>query len=321
MKLPLFFICILSCCVMAVGQSRIQQVVVKTKGRLMDDGKVKPGARLSDVLISIKDGNTWASDNRGELTFLVNSDNMFEINMVKKEGYALADPDIIGRKLKHTTSPLYIILEIPTERMRQQLNIEFKIRTILMDRIKKKEEEIEELKRSLAITENDYKARIRVLYKEQENHPMLIKSMAQEYADIDFDLADDFEKQFAHFLLNGELNRADSLLSTRGKIEDDIAELNKQRADNKEMKEELRRSSAYEQLRTKRMADFCMSKYLLHLKNNQLDSAIYYIEKRAECDTTNAEWQYEASSIIYNKSSDSVKARALYERALRHTKK
>lgn len=321
MKLPLFFICILSCCIIAVGQSRIQQVVVKTKGRLMDDGKVKPGTRLSDVVISIKDGNTWASDNRGELVFLVNSDNIFEINMVKKDGYALADPDIIGRKLKYTTSPLYIILEIPTERMRQQLDIEFKIRTILMDRIKKKEEELEKLKTSLAITESDYIARIRALYKEQECHPMLIKSMAQEYADIDFDLADDFEQQFAHFLLNGELNRADSLLSTRGKIEDDIAELNKQRADNKEMKEALHRSSAYEQLRSKRMADFCMSKYLLHLKNNQLDSAIYYIEKRAECDTTNAKWQYEASSIIYNKSSDSIKARALYERALRHTNK
>ncbi len=319
MKQLLLLISILSfCSIETVGQPRIQQVVVKTKGSLMDNGKVKPGVRLSNVLVAIKDGNIWASNDCGEFAFTVNPDNVYVINMVKKEGYTLVDPEMIGRRLGHTVSPLFIVLETQAERMRQQLDMEFKLRTVLMNKIKEKESEIEELKIAHAITENEYRVRIRALYEEQERHPMLVESMAKEYANIDFDQANDFDRQFAHFLLNGELDKADSLLATRGKIEDDIIALNNHREENATMREELRKSEAYEKFNSKKVADFCMSKYSLHIEKNQLDSAIYYIEKRAECDTTNVKWQYEAASIIYNKSSNCAKAKVLYERALRH---
>lgn len=317
MRRFLFAITLLLCAIVAVGQPRVQRVVVKTKGLLMDNGRVKPGVRLGNVLVSIKNSNTWASNGQGEFAFAVGADNYYEISAVKKDGYAPADPDIIGRRLGYSASPLFLVLEIPAERMRQQLDIELKVRAVLMDRIKAKETEIEEMRRTFAITEKDYVTRIKALYDEQEHHPQLIKTMAEEYVNIDFDRADEFERKFAHFLLNGELERADSLLATRGKIEDDIAELAKQRAENEAMRGVLGASEARAKQKSEEIAKYYMSKYSLHLRRNQPDSALYYIEKCAECDTTNVKWQSEAASIIYHKFSNRTKAKALYERALR----
>ena len=321
MRRYIFAITLLLSALVAVGQPRIQQVVVKTKGRLMDNGSVKPGTRLGNVVVSIENGNTWASNGQGEFAFAVGADNAYVISAVKKDGYALADPDIIGRRLGYSASPLFLILEIPAEKMRQQLDIELKVRAILMDRIKAKEEEIERQKNTFAITEKDYETRIKALYDEQEHHPQLIRTMAEEYVNIDFDQADDFERKFAYFLLNGELEKADSLLATRGKIEDDFAALTKQRAENEAMRGVLGASEAHAKLKSEELAKYCLSKYSLHVRRNQPDSAIYYIEKRAECDTTNIKWQSEAASIIYHKFSNRTKAKALYERALRQAER
>ena len=111
----------------------------------MDNGCVKPGTRLGNVVVSIENGNTWASNGQGEFAFAVGADNAYVISAVKKDGYALADPDIIGRRLGYSASPLFLILEIPAEKMRQQLDIELKVRAILMDRIKAKEACLEKL--------------------------------------------------------------------------------------------------------------------------------------------------------------------------------
>ena len=91
MKHILYLVFIMTLPYIAEAQTKQQQAIVKTHGRLQDDGSVKPGHPIPDALVEIKNGAKILSDEQGELSFSISVSKGYYLSKVSKEGYTLAD--------------------------------------------------------------------------------------------------------------------------------------------------------------------------------------------------------------------------------------
>ena len=150
--------------------------------------------------------------------------------------------------------------------------------------------------------------------------------MAERYAKTDFDQLDDFRRKVTNFIVSGQLTKADSLLNTRGSIEQRRKEILRQRqilsereTEMAKERDDLAKSKAATQLDIEDFAADCFNKHEIYAIKHQNDSAAYYLELRASIDTTNVEWQNEAGGFIGNYIADYVKAMDYFQRGLRHS--
>ncbi len=141
---------------------------------------------------------------------------------------------------------------------------------------------------------------------------------------MDFDQLDDFRRRVAACIQNGDLTRADSLLSTRGNLLDRAAELKRGEAALHAYADDLtRRQEAHDKsvaMRAHALADFgedCLSYSVIYILKHENDSAAYYLELRANADTLNADWQNTVGRYSSDFTADYNKALHYYERALK----
>ena len=307
-----------------LAMAQIQQGHVKTKGRLNSNGTVTSGKRLSGATITIKKGNSAVSNSKGEFSINTNSKN-YTIQSVKKNGYVLTDPEILSKTYTYSTNPLIISMETPDEQLELLLENTDKIRATLADQLNKKKKELAKLKEKNKITHEKYLKLRQQINDEQNKNEKLISEMAERYSKIDYDLIDDFDREFNQYILNGELTKADSLLNTKGDINSRINELHQEKeAIDKEEKElaqrqdNLEKGKAYYNQQLEDIANDCYKKYERFRLEYQNDSAAYYLELRASLDTTNVDWQLEVGSFISNYIANYDKALEYYNRALRN---
>lgn len=306
--------------------SQIQHGFVKTRGRLSNTGALIPGTGLSDVIIQIKGRTTIVSRNDGTFSFPI-PDKKYYIQSVKKAGYVLTDADIISRNYSFSNNPHIIVLDIPTQKAKDKSDAELKIRRTLQRELRKKEDEIEQLKIQLKITEDEYMERLHNLYEQQKKNEASISSMAEIISKIDYDQLSEFDKRVNEYILNGELQKADSLLDSKGDISSDIKNYRLLREMNeKEGLEILRLQQShetkvnYEKFTFKELASRCYSKYEICKLTQQYDSAAYYINLRANIDSTQI--QYLLDAIEYEEEFiEDATTELNYERALRIAKK
>ena len=86
MKHILYLVFIMTLPYIAEAQTKQQQAIVKTHGRLQDDGSVKAGRPIPDALVEIKDGAKIFSDEQGELSFSISAPKGYCLSKVSKEG-------------------------------------------------------------------------------------------------------------------------------------------------------------------------------------------------------------------------------------------
>ena len=113
---------------MVEAQTKQQQAIVKTHGRLQDDGSVKVGRRIADALVELKDGAKIFSDELGELSFSISVSDGYCLSKVSIEGYTLSDWDIISRQQQYSETPVDILLESVEELKAYRRTIERKVR-------------------------------------------------------------------------------------------------------------------------------------------------------------------------------------------------
>ena len=82
--------------------AQIQHGVVKTRGRLQEDGSVKPGSMVAEAVVTIKGGNNYVSDTEGRFKFAVPTSGRYRIASVTKSDYQLTDPDVLTREYELT---------------------------------------------------------------------------------------------------------------------------------------------------------------------------------------------------------------------------
>jgi ABC-type dipeptide/oligopeptide/nickel transport system ATPase subunit len=131
--------------------------------------------------------------------------------------------------------------------------------------------------------------------------------MVERYSKIDYDQLSEFDQKISELILNGELIKADSLLRTKGDINERVSQYKKHEAINAKEREEL--SQRQEQLEQSEalaiqerddLANDCYCKFEIFKMQHWNDSAAYYLELRASLDTINAEWLNEAGLFLYN---------------------
>ena len=215
------------CLVLALcATAQTQQGYVKTKGRKGGNGAVVPGKRITGATVQVKGGNAVVTQANGTFSFPIPAKKYY-IQNVKKQGYVLVDPEVLTKQYIYSTNPLILVLETPEQQTDDKLASERKIRRTLQRQLQQREDEIEDLKEQNKITREEYQNALQKLYAEQETNEKLIGEMAERYSQIDYDLLDEFNRRISDCIIEGRLAEADSLLRTKGDIQDRIAAVHK----------------------------------------------------------------------------------------------
>ncbi|MBQ5958009.1 MAG: tetratricopeptide repeat protein [Bacteroidales bacterium] len=306
--------------------AQTQQGFVKTKGR-MADGQLVPGQGLKGATVSVK-GHTTVLVNADDGAFsFPTSQKQFRLDSVRKKGYQLVDMDACPRTYNYSGNPLYIVMETPEQQLQDQLAAERKIRRTLTKQLQQREDEIESLKALNKISQEEYQQALQKLYEDIDLNEKLVKDMVERYSKIDYDQLNEFDLRISEFILNGELTKADSLLQTKGDINLRLSQLrNLQQANENEEKElrqrhqQLELSKSLASMERNDLAKDCFRKYEIFKMQHQNDSAAYYIELRANLDTTRLDWQQEAGQFIEEYLANYNEAIPYFERMLRQAK-
>ena len=303
--------------------AQTQQGVVKTKGRMVN-GQLQPGSKLAGAVIAVRGRSAVLSQSNGKFSFATNGQT-FMLDSVRKKGYQLVDAEAAPRSYAVTKSPLYVLMETPEQQMQDKLTAERKIRRTLQRQLQEKEDEIEALKAQQKLSDAEYRQQLQQLYSLQESNENLISLMAERYAKLDFDEMDDFNRRISQLILDGHLTEADSLLNTKGDINERADALRQHQEANAQAEQEIARkqkkleqSKALARRELEDLAQDCYSKYEIFKIQYQNDSATHYITLRAELDTTNIDWQIDAARMFQIYMNDYAAALQYSECALRH---
>ena len=316
-----FLLFALIVCLPLASFGQTQQGYVKTKGRMVN-GQHVAGKGLPGATVNIQGRNSVGVKNaNGSFSFVVPT-KTYMVQSVQKEGYKLVDADAIMKPYQHSANPLYLVMETPEQQLEDLLEAQEQISKTLREQLKKSRQEIQRLKDENKITEEDYRQRLAKLMEDQQNSQKLIADMAKKYSQMDYDQMDSLNQRISDAILNGRLMEADSLLRSKGDMKGRIAEVRKeQQAEALEEQELAQRqenlviSKEGTKKKLEDIADDCYKFFDRFKLENQHDSAAYYIELRAELDTTNAEWQFNAAYYL-KEQNQFGKSGIYYERAL-----
>ena len=89
--------------------AQYQQGYVKTKGRLGSNGTVIAGSRLSGATVQVKGSNAVVSGSNGTFTLVITG-NSYYLQSVQKQGYVMADPDILSRQYAYSPNPMVLVM-------------------------------------------------------------------------------------------------------------------------------------------------------------------------------------------------------------------
>ena len=284
------------------AQQRQQKAIVKTRGRLQNDGSVVEGRRIEDALVAIRDGAQVYSSANGELSFGVSQSEGFYIANITKTGYTLSDADVISKPHKYQSQPMDLLLESVDELRAYRRDIERKVRRNYQRQLDLAYDRIDSLESSSASNAEEIaklRAEIDRSYDLAEKY---IEDMTERYLNIDFDRETDFDREISFYILNGELDRADSMLATRG----DIVE---------RVNQNLMAQKAVEQDR-EQVAKDCYRKYEIANQRHEREEAAKYLKLRASLDPHNIDWQIEAADYVQDILAEYDEALSIYEPTL-----
>ena len=307
-----------------VLMSQTQRGIVRTA--LRPNKKI---VYLPGVTIRLHGGHTAVLSGAGgkfEMTMSkAKAGDAFYLSSVRKSGYELADNRTIGRAFTYSSKVPIEIVMINTREKEEDVrrisdNSYRRAEKTYKQRISKLEKQLSEK----TISEASYREQLQDLQTWFEKYESLINSMAERYASTDYATIDSLNAAINIAIENGELERADSLISTAGSLEKMVKE-NKEaeRKANERLNigRNIMENATADLMSIKndknRLADLLYSKYSICLTRAERDSAAYYIQMRAELDTTNVDWQLEAGWFIDYYLADYEEAIALYKRALR----
>lgn len=296
--------------------AQTQQGVVKTRGRMVN-GQLVAGSRLSGATITLNFGNPQVSQGQGTFSFNVPTGKSYSLVSAKKQGYTLADPEYTRRTFKYSASnPFYVVLEDEVQRQADINAATRKVRKTLTAQLEKREEEIEALKEQNRITEQEYQQRLKELYDNQSKSEQLVKEMAEHYASTDYDQLDEFNRQVQLYIEEGELLRADSMIQSKGSLEDRLARLQQYDQANSQREEEIRQQQEdlikSKELAEKEREDLSQDLYnksIIAQQQYNWDEALHCLKMRADMDSTNVDAVFEYAILCYKqrKFSESEK--------------
>ena len=285
--------------------AQTQYGYVKTKGRMVD-GQVIHGQGLKGAMVSIKGRTTVvANGNNGDFFFPVPKDKKYHIDSVRKADYELVDYSIL-RTHTYSGDTIYITMEKPAQQQADLLEKERKLRRSSEEKLQKLEDSIMNLNISL-----DEKSRqLDAISKQREFNENYIKELAKYYATLDYDRISEFQRQINAFLEEGDYEKAIQLIHSNGnlsalcnKIQENNTIIAKTQAEIKKGIEDIENIQSVNAKLIEETEPLLFSCFQSHLMLHHYDSAAYYIEYRANLDSTNAKWQYDAAQFFQTQNN------------------
>jgi hypothetical protein len=305
----------------AYGQT--QQGYVKTLGR-----PNKKGEPLSGVSIRIKgEHNPVLSKEDGTLTLLLTgkkNGDAYTLQEVQKKGYELNETDVIGRQYAYSEKvPLTIVMVASSQLKADKQRIENNAFAVAEKNYKEKLALFEKQKRESKITEEQYRVELLDLQDKFEKYQLLIDGLAEHYAHVDYDELSDKEQEINICIENGELGRADSLISmlfdpidVLKQNKKTLAQINHQISKANSIIDKANKDMAVVLKQQEKDANYLYQLYTIALARFDKEKASQYIEIRAELDTSNLNWQVDAGKYYEEYLANYKKAILFYKRAI-----
>lgn len=275
--------------------AQVQQGYVKTVGK-----KGLRGTPLNGVLLktSYTKSSPVVSSSNGTFSLPI-SGNKFQMSKIQKNNYRLADDDVIGREYSYTPSSPVVFAMVSLEEYRKsQRAIEEralnKYERIFSEKAKRLEEELERKK----ISNDEYARRIEELEEENSSFQKMISKLSDRYARTDYDDIDSLDMLINQYIEEGEYDMAATLVDSKGDIRKRIADT-KEREKNAAILRSIaeKESQSAEREKQSIINDLGVKIQIARSKIQQ-DSVQYWIECRADYDSTNIEYQMETVSNL-----------------------
>lgn len=202
-----------------IGFAQIQHGYVRTAGTAKQKGKP-----LADVVIRLSgSSSSVVTDKSGifviSLPSIINEGDGFKITSVRKMGYELLDKDALNNNYIYSKSvPIEIVLISTNELLKIRQQIEERARKKATKRYESRVSELQKQLDMQKISANEYAEKIKLLEKQMESFEGLIAVMADRYARTDYDKLDSLNAVINECIANGELEKADSLIDTKGPV-------------------------------------------------------------------------------------------------------
>lgn len=303
--------------------AQTQQGYVKTLGR-----PDKKGVALSGVTVRVKGGhNAVQSQQDGTFSMLLtgkkNGDG-YQLQQVQKTGYELNEKGVIGRQYAFSDKvPLTIVMVSTAQLQADKQRIENNAYQVAEKNYKTKLALLEQQRESNAITAEQYRQQLQDLQDKFEKYQSLIDDLSDHYAHVDYDNLDEQEREINQCIENGDLERADSLIhvlfdpvDVLKRNMEALSKIEEQMAQAQALQAQAYADMAAVLKQQEKDAEHLYQLYTIALARYDNEKALFYIETRAELDTTNVDWQNEAGMFITDYMSDCDKALAIYQRAL-----
>ena len=301
----LTFVCLIVLPQTSEAQTQQQQVVVKTRGRIYANDNYRPGVRVPEAYVKVRGDKSYESDAQGEIKFGVSSQG-YTIEEIKKTGYTLSDADILFREQKYTSAPLYILLENSADLAAYRREIERQVRRNYQATLDVKQAEIERLRSEGKATAEELERLQAEIDRSWDLAEQYVDEMTEHYLLIDFDNKEKFDQEVSTYILAGELEKADSLIATRGDLNEANRKHRNAKAAMKNQEEDLASRNYY--------------KYQIASQRHERDSAAYWLEQRASLDRENVDWQLDAARYVLDFLGDYERALNIYEPTLEYCK-
>ena len=306
-----------------IGLSQTQQGYVKTLGR-----PEKKGEALGGVTVRVKgEHNPVVSNQDGTFSLLLadkKNGDAYSLQQVKKSGYELNEKDIIGRQFAFSDKVPLTIVMVSTEQLQaDKQRIENNAYKTAEKNYKAKYNLLEKQLSDNKITAEQYQKEIQDLQDKFEKYQSLIDGLAEHYVHTDYDELDEKDREINVCIENGELERADSLIQTLfdpiGVLErnmEALASIEQQIGQARGIINQANEDMAAVLKQQEKDAEYLYQLYTIALAKFDNNKAEFYIDTRAELDTTNGDWQDDAA-FYYLQQNQFNKAQFYYNRAIR----
>ena len=309
------------CCllILSIGlTAQTQQGYVKTLGRPNQQGRA-----LGGVSIRVKGGhNAVLSGQDGRFEMPMPGKKVGEsyaLQQVQKSGYELKDKGVVGRSYAYSDKvPLTLVMLSRSDYQQDKQQIENHIYAAVEKRYKSDLSRLEQQLSSHQIATEQYRQQLQQLQDGFGKIQELVEGLADHYALVDYDELDEREREITLAIERGNLEQADQLLqqmNIQQRAQDIADRLKKGQA----LRDEAQQDLVEVLKRQEKDAEYLYQLYTIALARFDNDKARFYIETRAELDSTNVEWQLEAGQFIVLYVADYNKALTYSQSALRQS--
>ncbi len=284
-------------CATLISTAQTQHGIVRTLEK-----PNRPSVGIEGATVSIQYQNDVISKKGGKFTISMHNKKLgdsFKVTRVQKEGYTLVDKMLQGRIFAYSSSvPIEIVMVSNKQLANDKKRIEDKAYAKAKNTYESKIAALERQLKEKSISEQAYYKERERLCDNYDEYLKLIDEMAERYAMTDYKGLSDLNRQIMECIENAELERADSLINSKGDFDKRERELREQMELNQAITEYLEKSEQDAKFKFNDLAQDYYNKFTILASNFQNDSAAFYLERLAELDTTNFQWQNMAGHFI-----------------------